>query len=260
LRNQSTKAEDLVIAAEHCHLITLNNVSRLSNAIQDTLCTILTGGVRTARTLYSNKEQSAIQTHNPIIINGIGDIISRDDIYDRSLVLHLKKISEMGINPVSEKILTEEFTNDLPRIMGGVFNSLKAILFEYRDFEPPEKLNRMADFHILGCVTEKALEWKQGTFSKIYNANIATAHSDVIEDSKLAQALIKMKKHNLEFDGSCAELIEKLSRYGGMGNITPRKLRADIDRISQPLFNVHGIKVTHLNRKNSSGRLTITFN
>lgn len=238
----------------------MNNVSRLSNSIQDALCTILTGGVRTARALYSDKQQTAIHTHNPVIINGIGDIISRDDIYDRSLVLHLKKISETGINPVGEKQLTEEFTNDLPRIMGGIFNSLKAILFEYQNFIAPEKLNRMADFHILGCVTEKALNWNPGSFTEAYNANIATSHSDILEDSALAQALIKMKRHNSEFDGSCAELKDKLSRYGGMGNISPRKLRADIDRISEPLFNLHGINVTHLNRKNNSGHLKIIFN
>lgn len=161
---------------------------------------------------------------------------------------------------MSEKQLTEEFTNDLPRIMGGIFNALSDILLKYQNFEAPEKLNRMADFHILGCVTEKALNWKPASFTEAYNANIATSHSDILEDSALAQALIKMKRHNSEFDGSCAELIDKLSRYGSFGNISPRKLRSDIDRISEPLLNLHRIKVNHLNRKNNSSHLKITFN
>ena len=60
LRNQFAKTEDLVLAAYHCHIIDINNVSNLSNPMQDALCTILTGGVATARKKFSNKDQSLL--------------------------------------------------------------------------------------------------------------------------------------------------------------------------------------------------------
>lgn len=261
LRNQITKVEDLVIAAVHCHLIDMNNVSRFSDPIQDTLCTILTGGARTTRTKYSNKGQTAIHTHNPAVINGIGDNISRDDLYERSIVVGLKKMSETNIVPIGEKQLTENFIKDLPRIMGGIFNALSDILETYEDFEAPQQLNRMADFHILGLVVEKALEWEEGSFIEAYDANIADAQTDVIEGSEVAQAIINLKKHNDScFLGTYIQLKVKLNRFGDIGNIDPRKLSSDIDRVSASLFNLHGIKITKKKRDNSGSRVEIKFN
>jgi|GEM_PF-2426691 len=259
LRNQFTKTEDLVLAALHCHVIDINNVSKLSDLMQDTLCTILTGGVSTTRTKYTNKAQSSIYTHNPVIINGIGNVINRDDLYERSIVFHLKKIQGTEIF-LEESQLEKELEDDLPKIIGGIFNSLSLILKEFECFETPPNLNRMADFHILGCVTEKALGWKSGSFTKAYNANIAIAQNEVLEDSPLAQALLKMKKTNQsEFSGSFSELEQKLNQFGKLGKISPRQLSSDLDRISGFLLNLHNISVTKLKRSNSGSRVKITF-
>ncbi|MDP2904409.1 MAG: hypothetical protein Q8N96_15095 [Methylovulum sp.] len=258
LRNQFKQDEDLVIAAEHCHVIDMNNVSTLSKSIQDTLCTILTSGVASGRKKFTDKSESAIHTHNPVILNGIGNIVTRDDLYERSIVINLKKLKDTNIKPISEKKLTEDFNNDLPKIIGGIYNALSFILEEYETFETPGELNRMADFHVLGCVTEKALGWKVGSFTKAYNANIANAQGDVLDGSPVAQAIVKMMKHvETNFQGTYIKLKESLSCYGDIGNIDPRKLSAEIDRISDSLRNIHGIEITKLPRSNSGSRLKI---
>ncbi len=261
LRNQFSKTEDLVIAAAHCHLIDINNVSRISDKIQDALCTILTGGVKTARTKYSDSDETAIHTHNPVIINGIGDIISRDDIYDRSIVVRLKKISESkNIVPIGERQLKQNFLDDLPSIMGGIFNALSDILAVYESIDIPDKLNRMADFHILGLAVEKALGWANGSFTKAYDANISEIQTEVLEDSKLALALIKLKKRaKSNFVGSYSELKVRLKSCGYSDDISPRRLRADLDRISASLSNLHGIDIANLNRSNAGSRVGVFF-
>lgn len=260
LRNQPKKAEFLIIAAAHCHLIDINNCSKLSDEIQDNICTILTGGVSTTREHYTNKGQSAIDTHNPIIINGIGSIITRDDALERSLSIHLNKVSESDIAPISEKQLEEDFNADLPKIMGGIFKALQAILLEYQTFETDEKLTRMADFHTLGLVTEKALRWKDGSFSKAYNANIATTQNDTLESNKVAQALIKQQKRNpAKFTGTYKDLRDRLMMVGDFGQMEPRELSGILDRIGGALLNLHGIKVTRLTRSGQGSRVTITY-
>lgn len=260
LRNQFTKVEDLVLEALHCHLIDINNISTLSNRMQDVLCTILTGGVATTRKKFTDKEQSAIHTHNPIVINGIGNPITRDDLYERSIVIHLKNFKDTKIKPISEKQLTKDLQNDLPRIMGGIFNALSLILREFETFKTPAELNRMRDFHELGCVAEKALAWKPGSFTQAYNSNIAGVQTDLLECSPIAQAIIKMmKRDDNGFEGTFLKLKSVLSNYSDLGNITPRKLSADIDRYSDALHNLHGIKINRINRSQGGSRVTISF-
>lgn len=261
LRNNFSNTEDLTLAAEHCHVIDINNVSKLSSAMQDVLCTILTGGVATSRTKYTNKSQTSIHTHNPVIMNGIGSYITTDDLLDRSLIINLQRLQDTAVKRVSEKQLWEEFSIDLPRIMGGILNSLSLILKEFEGFKTPDNLNRMADFHILGCVAEKALGWESGSFTRAYNINISAAQHDILDNSPSAQAIIKMMKHDDSgFKGTYAKLKQKLNCHGNIGNVSPRALSADIDRISAALFNLQGIKITKSIRTNGGKCLEISFN
>lgn len=262
LRNHMSSIEDLVLSAMHSHLIDINNVSRLSDGIQDTLCTILTGGTRTTRTKYTNVEETVIHTHNPIVMNGISDFVTRDDLYERSIIIPLVKVGdpESEVTIKSEKQLLREFKKDLPVIMGGFFNALKDILNESETFEPTEKLNRMADFHILGLVAERALGWKQGSFTKAYNANIAHAQVHLLENSKVAQALIELKSHNTyDFEGTYNKLLDRLKRIADIGEYNPRKLSAELDRVGAALLNLHDIKITKLGRRNEGSCLKISF-
>lgn len=260
LRNPFKNTEDLVLAALHCHLIDVNNCSKFSDAIQDALCTTLTGGVSTTRTKYTNKGETAIHTHNPLIANGIGSFVTRDDLVERALLIYLNKLSETNIAPIGEKQLTSEFNADLPRIMGGIFNALKAILLVRQTFETDEKLMRMCDFHILGLVAEKALNWKSGSFTRAYKANIASAQNDSLESNEVAQALIKQQCLNdTAFEGTYKQLRDKLLIVGNIKPIEPRELRAILDRLSGSLRNLHGIKVTRLTRSGQGSRVKITY-
>lgn len=260
LRNQFKNGEALVIAAEHCHLIDINNCSKLTDAIQDILCTMLTGGVATARSLYSNKGQSAIHTHNPVVMNGIESIITRDDLLERSLIIHLDKVCESDVAIVEEDQLVKEFNADLPRIMGGIFNALKDIMLVTQTFETDEKLSRMASFHRLGLVTEQALNWKARSFARAYKANLSCAQYETLESNKVAQALIKQKGLNdATFEGTYKELRDKLMVVGEIGQMEPRELRGILDRLSGSLSNLHGIKVKRLTRSGQGSRVSIIF-
>ncbi len=144
--------------------------------------------------------------------------------------------------------------------MGGIYNALSAILEEYETAEIPDELNRMADFHKLGCVAEKALNWKPGSFTKAYNANIAIAQNEVLDDSLVAQAIIKMKEDDdRDFEGTYKDLLEELTRFRLPGNINPRKLSSEIDRVSDSLRTLHDIKIAKLRRTGGGSCLRLCF-
>ena len=125
LRNKPRNVEDLIIAAGNCYMPDYNNLSTLTKDMQDTVCTMLTGGCASKRQLFSNKSESVIYVHNPVIANGIGNIIDRDDLFERSITISLNKIKDSDTDYVSENALWSGFEEDLPAILLGIFNLLR---------------------------------------------------------------------------------------------------------------------------------------
>ena len=62
--------------------------------LSDSLCRLSTGGGFATRTLYSNDEETFLDATRPVILTGITDFVSRGDLIDRSLFLHLPVIPE----------------------------------------------------------------------------------------------------------------------------------------------------------------------
>jgi hypothetical protein len=59
--------------------------SGISPETSDALCTIATGGGAAGRQLYTNGEEYIIKAHNPVMLNGIGAVITRSDLFDRAV-------------------------------------------------------------------------------------------------------------------------------------------------------------------------------
>lgn len=118
----------------------------------------------------------------------------------------------------------------------------------------------MADFHTLGLVAEKALNWKTGSFTKAYKANLSATQYETLESNKVAQALLKQQKRNAAtFTGTYLELRDKLTMVADIGQMEPRELSGILDRLRGALLNLHGIKVTKLKRSGQGSRVEITY-
>ena len=89
LRSLPRNEQDLFIAASNGHVIAFDNVSDLPNWLSDTLCRLATGGGFATRQLFSDQDEVLIDAIRPIILNGIGEVVSRPDLSDRSLFIHL---------------------------------------------------------------------------------------------------------------------------------------------------------------------------
>ena len=181
LQDQFSSNKDLLLAALQTHLIDMNNVSNLDASMENKMCTILSGGTSVIRKPYTDNAPEIINFKNPMIINGIRKIVKSDDLLERSIVISLEAIHPSKRK--TEEDIFSQFNNDLPKILGGIFRTLGKVLALKESFETSGNLNRMADFHRLGLITEKVLDWKKDSFTKAYNRNIFLAQGNIINNS-----------------------------------------------------------------------------
>ena len=85
---------DFLQKASHCFVIMLDNQSRLSEDMADTLCRLVTGEADSKRKLYSDDEDIIYSLKRAILLNGINVPTERGDVLDRSLAVELERISD----------------------------------------------------------------------------------------------------------------------------------------------------------------------
>jgi hypothetical protein len=110
-----------MIAANHGHLLTFDNLSGLPAWLSDALCGLASGGCFAARKLVTDDEEVLFQAASPILLNGIEDVISRPDLADRAIFLTLGPIAEQERR--SETGLRREFEIARPRILGVLLDT-----------------------------------------------------------------------------------------------------------------------------------------
>ncbi|WP_308874115.1 bifunctional DNA primase/polymerase [Thiothrix subterranea] len=109
LRIEPRSNQDLSVSAISNHVISLNNLSHLSTATQDFMCSISTGGGDAARKLYTTDDEAAWDTKRPIVMNGINQLVTRPDLADRTICIELPKIEY-----VDDATLTAAWEQDYP--------------------------------------------------------------------------------------------------------------------------------------------------
>jgi len=205
LRGRPKTVEDIYVSAKNNHLLSFENLSSISNEMSDALCTVSTGGGTAGRTLYTNAEETILKAHNPIILNGIGAVVLRQDLLDRTLGICLPVIEKRR----TEQELQEAISCQLPKIFGGILTLFADTLAILPSVEiPAEELPRMADFAMLGEAMYRALGNTPGKW--------------LGEADKQKDPMIKAKLMN-----TSTRLMEAFSR----GALTLQKLQAGANQI-----------------------------
>ena len=70
-----------------------------------------------------------IIARQPILLNGISGIVTREDMLDRSIIIDLLPFENNG--RYSERQLMRNFKNDLPFILGGIMDVLAEVIATY---------------------------------------------------------------------------------------------------------------------------------
>jgi len=199
---------DLAVHASRNLVIALDNLSSLPDWLSDALARLATGAGFSTRQLYTDDEEITLHARRPIMVNGIGSIIVRSDLLDRSLIVNLEPIPNHRRREEAE--FWSAFDVAQPRILGALLDAVSAAL-RHRDDVHLDSLPRMADFARWVTAAEPALGWPSGAFLASYYRNRGTAHELAIEADPVAVAVMDLMAAVPEWDGTPSTLLQRLT-------------------------------------------------
>ena len=106
LRSEPKEVRDLMIAASHQWIVTIDNVSHLPNWLSDSLCRLAINADFSVQKLYFDNDKTVFQACRPIVLTSIGDFITRGDLLERSLLIQHPSI-EKNQRRLEEEILAK---------------------------------------------------------------------------------------------------------------------------------------------------------
>ena len=250
LRAPPRDDRDVFIATRRAHVLTFDNVSGLPPWLSDALCRLATGGGYATRTLYTDDDETILDATRPIILNGIGDLVTRADLADRAIHLTLEPIP--ATRRRLESALLTDFEAWRPRILSALLDATSEGVRRLPTVHL-ERLPRMADFALWATACETAF-WPEGTFLAAYDANRAAANEVVIESSAVGATLRTLLDRVGTFEGTASELLKALTDLGSESQrkargwpAAPNALTRQLTQLA-PSLRVAGIECAKLPR------------
>jgi hypothetical protein len=245
---------DLAIAASNGWLLAFDNVSTVPQWMSDALCSLSTGGGFSTRELYSDSDERIFEYKRPVILNGIGDIVTRPDLLDRCIVLQLPVISEDKRKQESE--LNARFEDARPRILGALLDTAAAALKNVPTVAL-ENLPRMADFTVWAFAAESAHS-DERLFVNAYLGNRANLNQVAIDTSIIGPPILQLLNGQERWSGLLSDLLEELNskvsesiRKSKTWPSIPGMLKAELNRLS-PNLRAIGVEV-RLGKRTNKG-------
>jgi hypothetical protein len=203
-----SKESEFAQIANHHYFLFFDNLSTMPEAFSDTLARAVTGGSFSKRGLYTDDDDIIYRFQRTIALNSINQVVYKSDLLDRSILIHLDRISDDKRKP--SQLFWAEFEHDLPDILGAIFD----VLVKALALHPTLKLDkspRMADFIHWGYAIAEAAGYSGEAFEQAYYANIVTQHDEAIEANPVAQAIMEFIKDQVAWKGTPSELYSFLT-------------------------------------------------
>ncbi len=211
LRAAPKTVEDAFVSAGNNWLVSLDNVSHLSPGLQDAFCIMATDGAYAGRTLHTNTDETVITIKRPVMLSGINNVVTAQDLISRTVHIELPVIE--GRRRL-ESELDAAFNEAWPEIFGGLLDLFVKTLAMLPETELPADALRMADFNHLGEAMARGLGHEPGAFTALYRGNYRESVQRAMESSPVAVAVAEMAEespYGLVFEGTYKELLEKLT-------------------------------------------------
>lgn len=213
---------DLAIMLDNSYMVAFDNVSdcSISNNASDMLCVAISGGIKSTRKLYTDGELTYKTLKNKIVMNGIGNLVSKADVLDRSLIISMKRIPEAKRQSIIS--LEDSFERDIPKFLGSIFKILQFTLKTVNDVDI-QNISRLIDFCQYGYAIAEVLEKGNGNkFLKLYQENINELNVTALEENPIAVCIINLMKDKKKMVVSVSELYEKICNIAEINYINRR--------------------------------------
>ena len=241
-RRRTPKEErDLFIAAQASHVLSYDNLSSIPSWLSDALCVLSTGGTFTARTLYSDGEETILKAVRPVLMNGIPDLLARPDLAERALTVTLYRIAQDKRTP--ERVFWTHYERARPRLLGALLAALAEGLRQLEHTELRQS-PRLADFARLIVAAEGALPWQAGAFLEAYGQMQSEAAGTVLDGEPVAEALRALIDGGPNWRGTVKALLSALNGQEGYPDTyrppqgwprNPRALGSSLRRLAPAL-------------------------
>jgi hypothetical protein len=263
LGGNAATVRDLRATVNGVHVISKENISDLSGAEQDFLCSLATGDAGgSERQHYSHDGVHVLSVKRPVVLNGITDCVTRPDLLARTIVVKLKEPTEYRTEIEMQRLEREL----MPSILGGYLDLFSATLRELPKVElsSGDRKHRLVDYVQLGEAVSRARKKEPGTFVSQYERRRQEEVGDLIEDNPVAGALRKLvllPGRKGTFRGTMGELHNHLSIWKTVIRGLPsnaRGLRGELNRIVGSLERA-GIKVEFHGVVDGRSRISVSL-
>jgi hypothetical protein len=248
----------LYIDAVSSWTITLDNISRLPRWLSDTLCMLATGGGFSTRTLFTDREQELFEAMRPSILNGITDVVTADDLTQRSLLVRLPTISKGDYK--TEREIQRELKEARPVVLAALLDAVVEGLRRIDEVEVAA-LPRMGDFASWAVATEEALGGESGAFMEALGVSDEEGAQQALEASPLAEPIYELAMaHSDGWQGTASEMLGRLRDFADEDlqhdkewPKAPNVLSSRLNRLA-PLFREAGqVRIEQLSRDDAKG-------
>lgn len=229
-------SDSLMLKANNNWVLAFDNMGEIPSWLSNDLCRLSTGGGDSKKRLYTDSDEVIYDARRPVILTGIGDLVTQPDLMERTLIVNLPRIGDGGRKRRDEDELNKMYEEAKPQILGALLDAASVALRTYRTENLP-RTPRMADFAKWVTAAEPALGWTRHTFVNDYAANLDDANSLAIEASPVARAVTDFMRRvpNGTWTGTANELLTALKDIAGDDTLKHRDWPKDATRLSGKL-------------------------
>ncbi|MGN0152335.1 MAG: hypothetical protein ACI39Q_07675 [Wujia sp.] len=241
------KLEDLQLKLYSDYFVGLDNLYALKRGCSDTLAISCTGGSISKRQLYFDTSQIVMDIKAVVAMTSVSMIIQESDLLDRSLILTLKRIPSTKMK--TEEQMWEEFNIDLPKILGGCFNTLARALKREVVLEEDTRLIRLADFHKLAISVGSVLGMAQSEVDALMWKNQHRVNEEALNADAVAFCIMELMRKRTKYENSVAGLYQEIKGIAYENNIresylpgAPNHLTIRLKKLEENLKEGAGIQ------------------
>jgi hypothetical protein len=200
---------EIVQGLSHHFCPIIDNLSRLPEWLSDTLSRAVTGEGFTKRALYTNADDYIFAYKRVFVLTGIGLVLTKPDLLDRSIIIPLERIPDNQRRP--EQVLNEEFEAARPRLFGAMLEMMAGAIREQRNVEVA-KLPRMADFAKWAMAVSLGEGRDPEQFVSAFAANVSRQNDEALNASTVAIVLMTFLGDCTNWTGQPHELYASLKQ------------------------------------------------
>ena len=224
LRTQPKKTDDLIVAARAAHILSFDNVSKISDELSDGLCRVATGGGIAKRTLYTDADVTVVNVKRPVVINAIVDVVKRSDLADRLMLLELDRVAERR----TERQVEVRFRQHQAKALGALLKGVKAALGTWHNISLPS-LPRMADACAWAEAGMQGIGAEPLAFYHAFTQAAQDASARIVEGDLVANLVHTLASQRAGFTGTASKLLERMRT---MASEQKRSLPTDATQLS----------------------------